>query len=106
MAHLDMHLEAAYRNARLRAWCVYGVPVYGGWEPFGEVTWLFAIGCSDCGRLLAQQLFTPGHYANGKSPAEIERNVAYCDHLAPLLGEDPPEVVALNKLELLAGDPP
>jgi hypothetical protein len=106
----------AYRNARLRAWRAYGVPVEGEWRfvagrPYFGV---LDLGCAVC-------LSDARNYASAagaKSRAEIAARLAnaerelfafrqlLCAHLTPLLGADPPEVLELTKLELLAGDPP
>jgi hypothetical protein len=91
-------LQLAYRNARLRAWRALGVPVRGGWLHW-EGGWAFLAGC-DCGVLLLPQLLEAGD-----SPAALEQKAgAPCDHLAPLLGEEPPALLGLTRLELLAGD--
>jgi hypothetical protein len=111
----DVLLEMQKRNARFRAYRAVGVPVEGGWEPLKLLGHhLLTVRCGDCGRgdwfarppdatrhqirraevILIDNLFDPrgdGSYTG-------------CSHLAPLLGVDPPEVLAILELELLGGE--
>jgi hypothetical protein len=98
------------RNARFRAWRLFGVPVRGGWtlsreEGEAELR-LYCLACRAQlgGRHFADllQALAPASLLH----AEREELLVACRHLAPLAGDDPPEVVALTALELLAGDPP
>lgn len=125
----DLAAELALRNARLRAWKAHGVPVLGGWLPcpvsgFAGGFYL-RLSCLACvpveafahapapGTPKAEELLASFHgwrygwaYVFGDFEAELARRL--CSHLAPLRvwNADPPEVIALIKLELLAGDPP
>jgi hypothetical protein len=127
----SLEAELAYRNARLRAWRVYGVPLDGAWAlkasgerpwadgPFTiagvECIWLYLY-CDFCGQVPSGcgQLVTPDWLAEQPDGtlARLEKGLTNnavargCTHLTPLLSEDPPEVLELTKLELLAGDPP
>jgi hypothetical protein len=122
----DLNTLLVLRNARLRAWHTYGVPIAGGWavEPDGEPRlWLR---CTTCG-WEALGIISLGKLSGGLSRGEVleteEAGVlrrgavrvggilrvaerSPCEHLAPLLFTDPPEVRALTRLELLAGEPP
>jgi hypothetical protein len=112
----DLAALIALRNARFRAWRAYGVPVAEAWrapKDRSDRLWLVTISCSLCGARGDDfghvAGLKAGEYDAGHRPDVLERNcirAKSCVHLAPLLGEDPPEVVALTKLELLAGDPP
>jgi hypothetical protein len=111
----DLHLELLRRNARLRAWRAYGVPVEGGWD-----VWLgtprLQLRCAACD-MIANGLASMRAGAYGERQLiNLERKFVkrlingakgysgpLCPHLAPLLGADPPEVVAILELELLAG---
>lgn len=104
----DLAAELAYRNARLRAWKAHGVPVEGGWGEIsfksdGKVYALLILRCETC-LAIARGAATEVRYLE-VTAARVVGEIA-CSHLAPLIGADPPEVVALTKLELLAGDPP
>jgi hypothetical protein len=114
----DLAALLAQRNARLRAWRACGVPVEGGWRP-GDPQRDFArprltLRCGSCGgepltRGMGSRmpLATVLANLNDHERASVEEWLGRgCPHLAPLLGEDPPEVQALTTLELLAGDPP
>jgi hypothetical protein len=111
----DLQLELLRRNARLRAWRAVGVPIEGGWALRGRSSFSWGhlrLRCSACGRsdndgaagsagmvahaerLAIRQMLTP----DLPNPCP--------GHLAPLLGEDPPEVLAILELELLAGEGP
>jgi hypothetical protein len=130
----DLHLELLRRNARLRAWRAVGVPVEGGWsEPVytpadGGFYGLFAsIFCAIC--VPAGERFKAAPWLHVSASGHVLRPVGYdlqpvrqallnrerellearlhaCSHLAPLLGDDPPEVLAILELELLAGEGP
>jgi hypothetical protein len=95
----DVAALLAYRNARLRAWRAHGVPVEGGWWG-GSIK----VRCTVCGA------DGEGGVVSGDIGAAARCEhlaiATCCEHLAPLLGEDPPEIVDLTRLELLAGDPP
>src|SRR5687767_11872906 len=119
----DLHLELLRRNARLRAWHAYGLPVEGGWRSEGHdegaILYLDLV-CRRCGagrslgaRMTALLAEVERHLLEGLSREEpLRGNPPYpparmrqaCSHLAPLLGEDPPGVRALFELELLAGE--
>jgi hypothetical protein len=93
------------RNARLRAWRSYGVPIEGGWElHWSGLAWVRL----SCQRCQDRRLEQPGHTSRGLAAAEaiaLRRAAAQgCPHLAPLLEEDPLEVQAITELELL-GNP-
>jgi hypothetical protein len=118
---LELAREVLRRNARLRAWRAVGVPVEGGWvikgkSRFNDRTyWIdLKLGCSACNG------WTPGASLNVAVEAGplLDRMVhaekaqiwrwpdrPVCSHLAPLLGDDSPEVLAIAELELLAGEP-
>jgi hypothetical protein len=122
----DLAAELALRNARFRAWRAYGVPVAGGWEPcyltkvdLGTMRSLgsefigveLRLCCGACGysrkwNLGRTELEAPCGIRAAVLGREWVSLHASCVHLAPLLEPDPPAVVALTKLELLAGDPP
>jgi hypothetical protein len=108
------------RKARLRAWKARGVPVGSEWKWWfyqGKWDLELQIWCEACSNASS---FTTGDHSwvawTGLPEVErqvIERVIARessgdepCPHLAPLLGDDPPEVVELMNRELLASDPP
>jgi hypothetical protein len=98
----DLALEIHRRNARLRAWRAYGVPVEGGWEGTGLM-----LRCGVClgpwrGVKLSGHVRTQ-HLAWQEVQLVRAMRRRDCPHLAPLLGDDPPEVTAIAELELLAG---
>jgi ribosomal protein L34E len=103
---LALGLEVLRRNARLRAWRGAGVPVEGHWERRSPGAFTLFLGCAACGQrasrverirpLLLKRL--PRVEA-----AAVESLRRRCSHLAPILGADPPEVLAITELELLAG---
>jgi hypothetical protein len=106
----DLHLELLRRNARLRAWRAYGIPVEGGWTLSEEdLPPLLALSCRECGAWL--QTCPPRRTLRQTADIFREESRAItgslrsqgCPHLAPLLGADPPEVKAIAELELLAG---
>ena len=106
----ELAAELALRNARLRAWRVYGVPVLGGWTVFGpERGALLELRCGPCNR--AVNGFLEGLFVHScfdlpwalRSTERVKTLELGCPQLAPLLGEDPREVLELTKLELLAG---
>jgi hypothetical protein len=114
----DLELELLRRNARFRAWRAYGVPVEVRWEVAPERwrpprTLLLHIACTAGCRLprYPYAVYSLGWvYSGADSFAQTERSVLsarqgdrFCPHIAPLFGEDPPEVQALIELELLAG---
>jgi hypothetical protein len=107
---VDLAALLDQRNARFRAWRLFGVPVQGGWvlwrqEDEAELT----LRCLSCRALLRGRHFAePLRALAPAAVLQAERGelLAACHHLAPLAGEDPAEVVALTALELLAGDPP
>jgi hypothetical protein len=119
----SLELELLRRNARLRAWRAYGVPVEGGWQldlpgTTPRALWCdLKLGCGVCNRRgQSQSVNALGRHAEGllTALAAAERQalsrwwrsgwVAVCSHLAPLLGVDPPEVLAILELELLGGE--
>jgi hypothetical protein len=110
----DLADEIALRNARFRAWREYGVPVAEGWgsdpdrgEEGGYSVFLYCRECDLYGHdFLARGDIDAARLQGAERNAVEEARRMGCRHLDPLLGEDPPEVVALTKLELLAGDPP
>jgi hypothetical protein len=108
---IDLHLEISRRNARLRAWRANGVPVEGGWALQGGAARL-TLRCGACG-------ITTGPSSHGKSctpppppgASSLARRERFelrhleaigCSHLSPLAGSDPPAVIAVYELELLA----
>jgi hypothetical protein len=100
----DLALELHRRNARLRAWRAYGVPLgASGWRRWGN-RWLLVVGCDTCDTQFGNHVLGLG-LNEFKTPKALEREVLLrsCPHLAPLLGDDPPEVTAIAELELLAG---
>jgi hypothetical protein len=101
-------LEIARRNARLRAYRALGVPVEGEWRPPPPGGSLASIqmGCTSCGysTLKLAQFDLERTERNAISLPIPGGRRARCEHLAPLLGEDSPEVRAIYELELLAGD--
>jgi hypothetical protein len=112
----DLAVGLAYRNARLRAWRAYGVPIEGGWRsaPRRRVVVASAeLRCAVCGErddTFLTRNEEPAKYLVmlARSEADSLRWIVAerrCSHLAPLLGEDPPEIIGLTQLELLAGDP-
>src|SRR5688572_11463890 len=101
MTDPDLTPILVQRNARLRAWQSLGVPVTGGWLYWAGGGFTFLAGCGACGAIIQPRVLTPGEPL---TPAEAERDAGVpCPHLAPLLGEDSPEVLAVTELELLAG---
>jgi hypothetical protein len=111
----DTDLFLAQRNARLRAWQAHGVPVEGGWRlassrprAYGHLV----IGCAVCGiersgTYSLHEIQPESYYHREiKEVRALSEGWRACSHLTPLLDEDPPEVVALTRLELLAGEPP
>src|SRR5262249_44316823 len=105
----ELDLAIRSRNLRLRAWQACGVPVVGGWHALddGEGAELL-LTCMRCDN-------TRVRVSSRLPDLEAERQhfarqwLWLCTHLAPLLeatrrGEDPPEVVALYELSLLAGE--
>lgn len=99
----DLAAELLRRNARLRAWREYGVPVEGGWKEVGSRSlvarlWL-NVNCGACGAYYWERLMECSGGWRHEGPGRANP----CPHLAPLLGEDPPEVEQLTALELLAG---
>jgi hypothetical protein len=114
----DLQLELLRRNARLRAWRAVGVPVEGGWVHGAGVyryagehpLVLLTLRCGSCGQYSARAAKAPTPFY--AMPEALRRCESYhlqgyaCPHLAPLLGDDPPEVLAILELELLAGDSP
>lgn len=101
----DLSAEVLRRNARLRAFRSFGVPVEGGWQAHGYGATLQIL-CSIC-----RKRITPTTLEDGRTP-EVLRRILWverfcllgsCSHLAPLAGEDPPDLAALIALELLAG---
>jgi hypothetical protein len=102
------------RNAGLRAWRSYGVPLTGGWQR--DEPSVLLLGCSVCGvedkRVLPsdatgerlQRLMRLSEIGAARTLLIEEIGRPACPHLAPLLGEDPPEVRAMHELELLAGE--
>jgi hypothetical protein len=99
----DLALALLRRNARLRAWRAYGVPVEGGWEEWSDGgVWDFRVRCLACGGTHTAGLIFEAVLA--AEERAIKRHLlSGCPHLAPLLGDDPPEVTAIAELELLAG---
>jgi hypothetical protein len=113
VAVVAVEVALAQRNARLRAWREHGAPVAGGWrrDRAGRGRLSLSLRCGAC-RLevdldLWESVYTHQPAAllrvEARALAHLE-GVYRCRHLSALLREDPPEVVALTKLELLAGD--
>jgi hypothetical protein len=110
----ELYLQGMKRNARLRAWRSYGVPLTGGWQH--DEPSVLLLGCSVCGFEKKRELPSD---ASGERLQRLMRlselgavrtlmieGIARsaCPHLAPLLGGDPPEVRAIHELELLASE--
>jgi hypothetical protein len=111
----DLLLELQKRNARLRAWRAYGVPIEGGWEPLKFLGHhVLTLRCGDCGRgdWFARPPDATRHQVRRAEVILLDKlsdpkgdgSYTGCPHLAPLLGDDPPEVQAIAELELLAGE--
>jgi hypothetical protein len=107
------------RNARPRAWRAHGMPLTARWETrFQHLSASFTARCDTRGREArtslaegdAAQVFDiPGlvRALEGQAVHRIIRDgVRPCPYLAPLLGEDPPEVVEITELEPFPGEPP
>jgi hypothetical protein len=99
-----------WRNARLRAWAAVGLPVEGRWRHEGPGYVRFFFRCLACTQLLPfLRGFFLGHWG-ASSFESAEQDAAEhvlsrgCPHLSRLLGGDPPEVLEILPLELLAGD--
>lgn len=109
--------EIARRNARLRAYRDgRGVPVLGGWRweqdshhPVWDLsTLLLTLQCGECG--CADWRYCPDRENYGIdsatwTPVALEAHLLrqLCSHLAPLLGPDDSDILALLELELLEG---
>jgi hypothetical protein len=105
----DPYLEIARRNARLRAWRAHGVPIEGCWERVGHSVRV-RLRCQACG--LEGQ---PSEPLSSKAEPHRWRTAEDwqvrditdkgCRHLAShlLVATDPPEVITITELELLAG---
>lgn len=106
---IDLDLVILRRNARLRAWAAYGVPVEGGWHFRGPGDYwhklrVWCLACRASGSMQETALDSSDsleHMLDSERWAWL--GVFGCAHLQPLLGEDPPEIAELIKLELLAG---
>ena len=100
----------ALRNARLRAWQAHGLPMSGQWRFWrmrsGRPVGTLALACLQCGKSDSGDHFYMADLARFERLLIGNLNRQACGHLNALLGEEPPEVVALTRLELLAGDPP
>lgn len=112
MSESRFALEVARRNARLRAWRAYGLPVEGAWAqaPSGYQLQLA------CGRCLASAqalissllLSTADLSTFTRALPEYERHTLRrlegkgCAELAPLRGGDPAAVREIWALELLS----
>jgi hypothetical protein len=110
----DYQLELQRRNARLRAFRAYGIPVEGGWSGIR-----FSARCATCNQGVARDLPSARPFAYLKKlgiPPERLRTVEAtegeviaelvlrgCPHLSPLLDPEPKEVLAIWELELLSG---
>lgn len=107
MSAPSLALELHRRNALLRAWRAYGVPVEGAWErkeapnPLAEL-WRLEVACSDCGQSLpGTQISSSGLCTPEEQKASVIRFA--CPHLSPLLAPSPPpEVMAIAELELFS----
>jgi hypothetical protein len=114
----DLDLEMARRRARFRAWKAHGLPVDAVWENLGRGWVRVEIVCTACkvGNE-AEDAVPSGACAVAEDLADTEASVLdalmnedededlRCSgHLAPLLQPDPPEVLAIAELELLAGE--
>jgi hypothetical protein len=100
-----LYAEILRRNARLRAWAAFGLPVEGRWDN-DDGAWQLALKCRSCGSLDYRVYIPIPGRAVAEALAIAERGaveVKPCAHLAPLLTEDPEEVRGLTALELLAG---
>jgi hypothetical protein len=104
----DLALELLRRNARLRAWRATGLSFEGGWSlEENGVVWL-ELCCGQC-EGFDQIGCLPSERDDGaRLLGEILNSLSkqLCPHLLPLRGEDPPEVLAILELELVAGDSP
>jgi hypothetical protein len=107
-----LSFEAFRRNARIRAWRAQGVPVEGGWNLTGRALNLHCAVCQAGESFVVHRLLIwnrlPERLAEVLVWAEQEAtgrltHKTGCNHLTSLLGEDPPEILALIELELLAG---
>jgi hypothetical protein len=110
--HPDLERALWRRNARLRAWKAYGLPLTARWEEWkGE--WRVITRCERCGRAtlgyLAEHLVPEYGYekalALGEEVAFTDMIEEYrCPHLAPILEDDPQALQELTVLELLASE--
>lgn len=104
-------------NARIRAWKAYGLPIEGcGWA-WDAAWYAFMLQCLTCNtefRWTPTSLggFGVEGWGENAPRAAVDRAVAaaqryvfrkVCDHVRPLLGPDPAEVIEITRLELLAG---
>jgi hypothetical protein len=119
---VDLELEIARRNARLRAFRGLGVPVEGGWERSEYGLYYVTLRCLLCqGPAKTEQLQSSVALVMGRgldrpnwigAAREAELNAAFAtclgvrwkQHLDRLWEEDPPGLAALYELELLAGE--
>jgi hypothetical protein len=90
------------RNARLRAWKGAGVRLLGGWVQRGRLL-AFDLKCVPCRRWYQGEVGRDTHLPDAERSILRRSTLDVCPHLAPLLDPDPPEVVAITELELLAG---
>jgi hypothetical protein len=107
----ELERQLLYRNARFRAWRTHGAPVEGEWRKDWREGYDLLLRCSSCGHALRADLKPAQIRYEGLADAMSRREAALlemlpgrgCSHLAPLLDEDPQEVLALLELELLVG---
>ncbi len=114
---MDVELEVYRRNARFRAWVSQGVPVGGGWAREGMGGLRLRLSCTNCNASASDEchpatmercevnvldwlLRSHGRRAFRKRPCRMW----YFLRDATRDRADPPEVLAIWELELLAGD--
>jgi hypothetical protein len=106
-----MPVDLAALLALQNAWRAYGVPVVGDRYLESDCLWLY-LKCGRCDTYdeiplsLLEREDGVRLFLKRLRALLAELKSKGCEDLARLLGKDPPEVVALTKLELLAGDPP
>jgi hypothetical protein len=105
-------LALYHRNARLRAWRDYGVPVEARWAPRDEASATLHFSCARCflgeenvhsWRVLREDIPLEEALADWEKEALLRLARRGCSHLAVLLGPEPAEVRAIWELELLYG---
>jgi hypothetical protein len=115
--------EILRRNALLRAWReVGGVPVVGGWQwthdpcfhgyypvysrdPRETGCLYYVLTCLDCERGTYSHILSHNHRRRPRRSMNYREReatiLAFCEHLEPLLGPLPPEVLAFAELTLM-----